>query len=193
MKRVALTLCSVLLLVGCTQAKDEGGAPDVFTIDSIKITNGYEKLQEAGKKLQEDTESVDKELQEMFQAGFKLNEDLKELLAKANNPALTDSAREKYRKEADELAKTVREKEVEINNFRDQNLSILQQRRANVQNMFVEEARKEVQAVAKSRSKGKRLVLDSANPAVVDVSGYPDLTDDVLKRLNDKHAASKKS
>ncbi|MBC2596182.1 OmpH family outer membrane protein [Ruficoccus amylovorans] len=185
-KKLLLTLVAAFMAVGALQAQK---TPMVVTVNMGELYQNYWKAQEADQKFQSSVENAQQEIQAMIEEGMGLANEMQELQSKMNNPALTETAREKFTAEAQQKAQSIREKEAEVNRYRQQTEQTLQQRRQSIVQLHISEIREEVIKIAKE--KGADLVLNSAGMAVVYFDESFDITQEVLAKLNaDKGSAS---
>ncbi|MGE9292327.1 OmpH family outer membrane protein [Ruficoccus sp. ZRK36] len=185
-KKFLLTFLAAFLMVGALQAQK---TPMVVTVNMGELYKNYWKAQEADEKFQSSVENAQQEIQAMIEEGMGMANQLQDIQSKMNNPALTEAAREKFNAEAQEKAQAIREKEAEVNRYRQNTEKTLQQRRQSIVELHVTEIREEVIEVAKQ--KGADLVLNSAGMAVVYFDESFDITQEVLNKLNaEKDTAS---
>lgn len=178
-KKFLLTILAAFLAVGALQAQK---TPMVVTVNMGELYQNYWKAQEADEKFQSSVENAQQEIQAMIEEGMGMANELQDLQSKMNNPAVSEAAREKYNTEIQEKAKAIREKEAEVNRYRQQTESTLQKRRQAIVQLHISEIREEVIKVAKE--KGADLVLNSAGMAVVYFDESFDITQEVLTKLN---------
>ena len=76
----------------------------ILSVDMQKVLEEYKDAQAARTAMEEAVKSADNELKEMYDAIVALNKEIDELNEKAENTALLDDAREKFKKEADARA-----------------------------------------------------------------------------------------
>ena len=178
-KKFLLTILAAFLAVGALQAQK---TPMVVTVNMGELYQNYWKAQEADEKFQSSVENAQQEIQAMIEEGMGMANELQDLQSKMNNPAVSEAAREKYNTEIQDKAKAIREKEGEVNRYRQQTESTLQKRRQAIVQLHISEIREEVIKVAKE--KGADLVLNSAGMAVVYFDESFDITQEVLAKLN---------
>jgi Skp family chaperone for outer membrane proteins len=154
----------------------------ILTVDMPKIYNGYGKAERSKEKFQKAVEKAQGELRTMLEDGIKLAKELRELQEKADSPALSDSAREKHRKQIEELAEKIHKKEVEVNEFRQESDRQLSEKREEFVVRHVNEIKDIIRKVAKER--GAIAVLNSAGLEVLYCVPELDITQEVSVRLN---------
>ncbi|WOO41187.1 OmpH family outer membrane protein [Rubellicoccus peritrichatus] len=178
-KKTALTLVALLSLTAFGFAQK---TPLVLTVDMGQLYNDYWKAQEAQAKFNASVENAQQEIQAMIEEGMSMATDLQGMQEKISNPALTDASKQEIATEAQSKANLIRQKEAEVNNFRQQTDRTLQQRRQSIINLHLSEIREVVVEVAKE--KGADLVLNTNGLAVVYFDESFDVTKDVLTKLN---------
>lgn len=156
--------------------------PLVLTVDMGQLYNDYWKAQEAQQKFNSSVENAQQEIQTMIDEGMAMAQDLQGMQEKLSNPALSEDAKQKIATEAQEKANLIRQKEQDVNNYRQQTDRTLQQRRQSIVNLHLSEIREVVVEVAKE--KGADLVLNTNGLAVVYFDPSFDVTQDVLVKLN---------
>ncbi len=156
--------------------------PLVLTVDMGQLYNDYWKAQEAQEKFNSSVENAQQEIQTMIDEGMAMAQDLQGMQEKLNNPALSEDAKKEIATEAQAKANLIRQKELDVNNYRQQTDRTLQQRRQSIVNLHLSEIKEVVVEVAKS--KGADLVLNTNGLAVVYFDPSFDVTQDVLAKLN---------
>lgn len=179
MKKVLLSLFVALAATAALHAQK---TPMVLTVNMGELYQNYWKAQENDEKFQSSVDNAQQEIQAMIEEGMGLASELQELQGKINNPALTEDARERFTAEAQEKAKLIREKEAEVNTYRQKTDRTLQQRRQNIIELHVSEIREVVIQMAKD--KGADLVLNTGGMTVVYYDESFDITQEVLAKLN---------
>ena len=178
-KKTALTLVAFLSLAAFAMAQK---APLVLTVDMGQLYNDYWKAQEAQSKFNTSVENAQKEIQTMINEGMAMATDLQGMQEKMNNPAITEDSKQQIAQEAQQKANLIRQKEADVNSFRQTTDRTLQQRRQSIINLHLSEIREVVVDVAKE--KGADLVLNTNGLAVVYFDESFDVTKDVLAKLN---------
>ena len=179
MKKCLFTLAVFALLSAVASAQK---APLVLTVDMGLLYNDYWKAQKAQDKFATSVENAQQEIQQMIEEGMELANKLQELQVKINSPAITDEAKRGLTRQAQETAGLIRQKEIDVNNYRQQTDRTLQQRRQSIVNLHLSEIREIVVEVAKQ--KGADLVLNTNGLAVVYYDESFDVTADILEKLN---------
>jgi Skp family chaperone for outer membrane proteins len=155
---------------------------NILTVDMPKIYNSYGKAERSKEKFQKAVEKAQGELRTMLEDGIKLAKELRELQEKAESPALSDSAREKHRKQIEELAEKIHKKEVEVNEFRQESDRQLSEKREEFVVRHVNEIKDVIGKIAKERD--AIVVLNSGGLEVLYCTTNSDATQDVIVRLN---------
>jgi len=178
-KKTTLTLLTLVTLSGVALAQN---AQVILTVDMGVLYNEYWKAQEAQAKFQSSVENAQQEIQTMMEEGQSLAQQLQDFQDKMNNPAITEDSKQQILAEAQETANLIRQKEAEVNNYRQQTDRTLQQRRQSIINLHISEIRDVVSEVAKQ--KNADLVLNTQGLAVVFNNDALDITQAVLTELN---------
>lgn len=173
-----------ILISGCMLATPLCAWPTaskILTVDVQKVFDNYEKAKAAQAAYNESLSAADKELRTMYESIVKLNDEAKELQLKADNTALTDAARNKYRNEANAKLEEVRKKDIEFGQLRQDLSKQLNDRRQSeiaAQSKALEEAVAEI-----AKEKKVDIVLNKFTSALY-VSDALDISDLVSARLN---------
>ena len=154
----------------------------ILTVNMGELYNKYHRAQEAQTKFNSEVEKAQDEIRQMIDEGRQLASSLQEAIAKANNPALTDSAKQSASKEAEDLQMQIRRKEIEVNNFKQQTDQILAARRQSAMNLSLDEIKQAIEQVAKKYNAD--LVLNSDGISLVYSDPSKDVTQPVLQVLN---------
>lgn len=156
--------------------------PMFLTADLQKIYTKYYKAIEAEEKLEADTQTANNELQKLYQEGMTLGKKYDELLKKVEDTtgAITDSAKKKFKDEAEATANEIRQKQTTIAQYNQTASQTIAQRRQSIMNLHLEEIKKEAQNVAQKN--GVQLVLPIH--AVVYSDASLDRTDEIIAELN---------
>ncbi|MDR2738091.1 MAG: OmpH family outer membrane protein [Puniceicoccales bacterium] len=178
-KIVTVVAASCVLVHGV----DAAAAQKILSVDVQKVFESYEDAKVAQAAYGKAVAAADKELKEIYDSAMKLQEEISALNEKADNNALLDSAREKFRAEADEKTENLRVKEEEFVQLRQdlsrkfterRNKEILEQGKA------IEDA-----AAAVAKSKKADIVLNKI-PGTLYVEESMDVTQLVIDKLNNK-------
>lgn len=153
-----------------------------MTVDMGMLYNEYWKAQEAQEKFQSSVENAQKEIQTMMQEGQSMAEELQSYQEKLSNPAISEGSKQEILTQAQETANLIRQKEAEVNNYRQATDRTLQQRRQSIVNLHLSEIREVVNEIA--QEKGADIVLNTNGMAVVFHKDSLDISQEVLAKLN---------
>ena len=162
----------------------------ILSVDTQKVFERYNEAQEAQAAYGEAVAAADKELKEMHEEVEKLGEKVNALREKSENTTFTEAAREKYRKEAEEKEELLRIKADEFYRRRQSMNDDLVKRRNEEVSEHIKAINDAVADVAKSKKAD--IVLSKATGTVY-VDPSLDITDDVIKFLNEDDDNSRTS
>lgn len=162
----------------------------ILSVDTQKVFERYNEAQEAQAAYGEAVAAADKELKEMHEEVEKLGEKVNALREKSENTTFTEAAREKYRKEAEEKEELLRIKADEFYRRRQSMNDDLVKRGNEEMSEHIKAINDAVADVAKSKKAD--IVLSKATGAVY-VDPSLDITDDVIKFLNEDDDNSRTS
>jgi outer membrane protein len=189
--RQILTLAALAASVVVAQAQ----APKVAIVDMAKLYDAHYKTEEQNAKLKADEQTAQAELDKLNTEGNALVAEFKELNEKANNPALTNEAKQTAAASAQQKAQQIQAKQQEVQSFTQNTQRSLQQRINTFRQILLEEISKTATEVAKK--KGNTLLLDKSGPSFIGVpsviyfDGSYDITPDVMTEINkDRPAAA---
>jgi len=161
----------------------------IGTVDVRKLFDGYWKKKQAEAALLDRKSQLDADDKSMRDELKKGSEEYQKLLEQANDQALSADQRDKRKQAAADKLKQLQDSKAAIDQFeRQAQVTLSEQLQRMRENILVEI---KAAVTAKARAAGYSLVIDatadtaSAPTAVVYSSGENDLTDDVLKRLNE--------
>jgi Skp family chaperone for outer membrane proteins len=158
-------------------------AQKIFSVDIRKVLENYEDAKATKVTYEESLAAADKELKEMYDSAMKLQEEIGALHEKAENTALIDSAREKFKQEAAEKFETLRIKEEEIIQFRqDFNRRVVQRRNQEL----LEQMQKIENATATIAKSKKADIVLNKNPGTLYVDDSLDISQLVIDKLNEE-------
>ena len=161
----------------------------IGTVDLRKLFDGYWKKKQAeaallDRKAQLDTD--DKSMRDDLKKG---GEEYQKLMEQANDQALSADQRDKRKQAAAEKLKQLQDSKAAIDQFeRQAQVTLSEQGQRMRENILVEI---KAAVTAKAKAAGYSLVIDAAaetanaTTAVLYSSGENDMTDDVLKKLNE--------
>jgi len=159
----------------------------VMTVDVESLYKDYYKTKEAEEKLKTRFETAQSQLQEMAASGDAEVEALKTMMEQAQNPALSDSAREQAEQDALAQREKLRSLQQELQLFQQSTTNQLNQQRATQQQFMLEEIKTVILEIA--QEKGVDLVFDVSSraiglPSVIYANPAWDATIEVLAVLN---------
>lgn len=195
MKKLHILLASLALTAAVALTASAQTDVRLATVDMGHLFENYGRVAEAQKRFQNALEQAQAQAKQMMDEGQELVEEYRRMVEEANNPALSDEARERTEKEAEEKLQTIRDKEREAQQFQSNTQRSLQQQQMNHRQLMMDEIRQVVASIADKKQ--VNLVLDSTanlaqtNPAVVFAAPEFDITEEVLAQLNkDRPAAT---
>ena len=161
----------------------------ICTVELRKLFDGYWKKKQAEAALNDRKAQLDTDDKSMHDDLKKGSDEYQKLLAQANDQAISADQRDKRKQAAADKLKQLQDSKAAIDQFeRQAQITLSEQSQRMRENLLVEI---KTAVTAKARAAGYSLVIDatadtaSAPTAVVYSSGENDLTDDVLKRLNE--------
>lgn len=175
-----------ILLSSCTFAVSAcawSNSQKILSVDVQKVFENFEKAKSAQAAYSESVAAADKELREMYESIMKMNDEIKELQAKADNTALTESARNKFKNEANTKMEDMRKKDIEFGQLRQDLNKKLTERR---QNEIADQSKDLEAAVAEIAKEKKVDVVLNKLTAAIYVNDSLDISDLVIAKLNDK-------
>ena len=155
----------------------------ILTVDIGKVHSNYERAQKAQKKFGTTVQGAQEEIRTLIEEGRELSNEYQDIVAKANNPALSESARKKFGKEAEQLQKKMRRKETEINNFKQQTDQQLGARRNQMMKLHLDEIRSGIKTIAEKRKAD--FVFNSNGTGLLYHKEGTDITQAVIDNLNE--------
>jgi outer membrane protein len=193
LKALLLACISISLLATTTvQAQSK-----ISTIDLKRVFDGYWKTKKADADIKERATEFDK-----IKAGYvddykNANNELTRLLEQANDAAISETEREKLKKDAEAKKLEIREIETNIKQFDESSRSTLASQTLRFRENILREIRDEINI--KARAEKYSLVIDIAaqtpnqTPIVLYTNREYDITDYILTRLNANAPASFKN
>ncbi|MDR1438361.1 MAG: OmpH family outer membrane protein [Puniceicoccales bacterium] len=181
MRKFLFTAVAVIFLHAGAHAQSSTDL-NILTVDMAQVYNSYDRAEHSKEQFQKAVEKAQEEMRAMIDEGVKAAKELQEIREKMDNPALSDSARSKLKKQADEVEDKVHKKEVEVNQFRQETDRELSQRREEFVARHIDEIKRVVKAVAEKRN--VPIVLNTSGIEVLYSDSRMDVTDRVIKILN---------
>jgi Skp family chaperone for outer membrane proteins len=160
----------------------------IMTVDVSTLYDNYYKTKEAGEKIQGRFDTAKAQLDEMIASGEVEVEAYKTMVEQAQNPVLSDTAREDAEQDADLQMEKIRTMQQEVQMFRQSTNNQLSQQQNTQRQFMLEEIKTVILEVA--QEKGADLVFDVSTgvnvglPSVIYANPAWDSTDDVLVVLN---------
>lgn len=154
----------------------------MLTVDAGELYAKYNKAIDAREKFNQATENAQKEVNDMIQEGLKIGDEYNDLLAKANNPALTEAAKKKALEDANEKVKLIEDKQRQITNYQQQASETLTQRNQSVMNLHLSDMKEVCAKIAKDS--GANLVLNTTGVNVMYADEKTDITQEAITILN---------
>ena len=180
MKKIIISLFALTFAFSAYAQK----APQVLTVDIEKLYESFYKAQDSRDKFQSSVLLAEEEVKGMIEQGRQLYMELEEIQKKIDSPATADEAKEALMAEFEAKAMVVRQKEADLNQYRQTTQRDLQQSRQSMIQMHFDEIKQKVAEVAKA--KGADLVLNSNEKgmAVIYFDASFDITEEVIAALN---------
>ena len=130
MKKTLLTLLCAAALVSSASAQTTPSAPVILVVDVGAVFNSFSDAQAAQLKFQSAVEEANKQITDMLSDGQAMAKKAQDLQANVNNTALTQDARDQYKKQYDDLQTDMQQKEIEIAQFKQTTEQTLSTRRS---------------------------------------------------------------
>jgi len=187
MKNMSRTIFSALLLLtllsGSALAQTK-----VATADLRKLFDNYYKTKLAQAAIQDHATQLDKDDKSMKDDLQKASDDYQQLLAQANDQAISADERDRRKQAAADKLKKLQDSRASIDQYERQAQATLNDQRQRMREKILDDIQSHITAAAKAG--GYSLVIDTAaetvnaTPMVVYHTDENDLTDGVLKQLN---------
>jgi outer membrane protein len=161
----------------------------IGTVDLRKLFDGFWKTKQAQTVLNDKKAQLDTDDKDMRDGLKKGGEEYQKLLEQANDQALSTDQRDKRKQAAADKLKDLQDRKAAIDQFERQSQVTLGEQSQRMRDNILTEIKAAV--TAKAKAAGYSLVIDAAaetanaTTAVVYSSGENDLTDAVLKQLNE--------
>ncbi len=187
MKKLLLNLVSGLVLVSLGSSSSWAQS-HIATIDLRKVFDNYWKTKQADASLKDHAAEMEKEHKNMFEDWKKAKEAYNELLASANDQAVSSDERDKRKKAAEVKLKFIKDTEETILQYEKQARITLDDQKRRMRDNILGEIRALLNAKAKTGGYG--LVIDTAaetpnsTPIILFSSNENDMTDAILTQLN---------
>ena len=194
MKKSIQSLALVAVLGAFSIAAQAQPAVKLYVVDMAKLYDTHYKTVEKNAQLQADDQKAQEEVEKMNKEGNSIVEEYKALKDKANNPALTNEAKNAAENEAQKKLASIQSKQNEVQTFIQNTRNSLQQRMQTYKALILEEISKT--AITVSQRKGATLLVDKSGPSLFLIPnviysdpGF-DITDEVMKEINKDRPAS---
>lgn len=174
-----------VLLFAASPASAQG---KIATVNLNKLFDDYWKTKQAKAAFDDQKADLEKEGKAMLADFNKSEADYKTLLAASNDQAISDSERDKKKREAEEKLKLLKDQQEALVKFQNQARVTLDERARRMRDNILSEVRKVVESKAKTLAYA--LVIDvgaetpNATPIVLYSNGENDITSAVLEQLN---------
>ena len=184
LKFLTATFASVLLLAAAP-AFAQG---KIATVSLNKLFDDYWKTKQAKAAFDDQKADLEKEGKAMMADFNKSESDYKALLAASNDPAISDSERDKKKRDAEDKLKLLKDQQEALVKFQNQARVTLDERARRMRDNILSEVRKVIES--KSKSLSYSLVIDvgaetpNATPIILYSNGENDITSAVLDQLN---------
>jgi outer membrane protein len=181
-------LLACLLILGCLATQTVTAQGRIATVDLNRVFENYWKTKQAQAALRDRAAELEKEHKSMLAEFTKGRENYRNLVAAANDTAISESERARKKKEADDALATLKSQEEAIGKFEAQARTTIEEQKRRMRDNLLTEVRRVIDSRAKAG--GFSLVLDATGdsaagaPVVLFTSGENDLTDAVLSQLN---------
>lgn len=161
----------------------------IAVVEMQKVFKDYKKTQEADANLKEQMNGYKKERDERMEDYRKLVEQIKGLRDAAQDPSLSEDARAEKQKALEEKVNEARQREREVREFDQTTQRLFQDKSKRMRDKILEEIQAEIDKFAKGKYS---IVFDKSGmtlngtPTLIYTEGLPDLTDELIKKLNSK-------
>jgi len=177
---MALAICSLV-----AQAE-----PKIAVVNLKTVFDGYYKTKQSDSLIKERQVDFEKDKKKMEDDYKKANEEYKRLNDSATDQAVSQEERDKRKKDAESKLLEIREIDQSYRQFETDFRTKISDQIGRMRDKILQDIRELVNSKAKAGS--YTLIVDAAaqsadrTPVVLYTVGSPDLTDEILKELNDK-------
>ena len=154
----------------------------VATVDMRKLFDGYWKTKQANVTLDGRKADLRKDLKDMQDGIEKGQQEYKDLLTQADDPAISDQERARRKQAVDDKSKEIKDHQVAYEQYSRQAESQLQDMVQRMNTSLLADIQAAVGA--KAKLEGYSLVLNNTSDAVLYSKGDSDITADILAQLN---------
>lgn len=179
------TIIAITVLLSSLALSSYAAVPadvKMLTVDAGEVYAKYNKAIEAKEKFNQAAENAQKEVNDMIQEGLKIGDEYNDLLTKANNPALTETAKKNFLDQANSKAQLIEDKQRQISQYQQQAAETLSQRNQSVMSLHLDDMKKVCAKIAKDT--GANLVLNSTGALVMYADEKTDITQEAITVLN---------
>jgi Skp family chaperone for outer membrane proteins len=163
--------------------------PKLALVDLRAVFEGYWKSKQARLQVQDDVKDYEAKRKEMYDEYGKSQGEYRKLVDSAADSAISAEERDKRKKSAETKLRDLRSMEQDVKDFETSNERRINEKQRRLNEGIIRDIREKIDRRAKAGS--YNLVLDSTalgmlqTPVVLFHSGTPDLSEDVLKDLNE--------
>ncbi len=160
----------------------------IAVIDMQKVFDGYWKTKQSQKVVEQRKNEFDQRRQELLEQYQKALQEYRKLDESARDPAISPEEQQRRRQQAERKLAEVRGIEQNIRQMTQTFQTSLQEQIQRMRDQIIQEIKDVVDQ--KARAAGYNLVLDTAavsgnrTPIILFCNGVPDLTQEVLRQLN---------
>jgi Skp family chaperone for outer membrane proteins len=174
-------------------SSDKGGqvAPVILSFDANRVIQRFDLAGSRDAELKLRAESLKADGEKKVEELVNGQKEAQELAEKIDNPALSDEARDKMKTEAEKLIETLREKEMNFQQWQEEASAQLNDMRLKALSKTVEEIKSIASEIAKRR--GAVIVLNATSPDILYVSPDTDISDEIIPLLNQRYPAPVKN
>lgn len=189
----ARNLLATLALAGLTAIASAQPAQKIAVVDMGKLFNNFYKTKQAGSTLEERRQDILKVQKGLYDDYQKAQEEFNKLKDGIKDPSISKEESAKREKAATSKLEEVKEMEANIRKYTGSAEESFGQQKVRMKQKMIGEIREVIEA--KAKADGYALVLDSVGvsmneaPVVLYNNGQNDITEDVLKKLNENAPA----
>jgi Skp family chaperone for outer membrane proteins len=178
-----------ILLAGKGSATAAEPAPiacSFLSFDASRVMGSYAMAQSRNAELEAMAKSLQQDGQKKMEELVAAQKEIREAAEKIDNPALTDEAREKLRAEVEKKVDALREKEMNLQRWREDSENRLGDTRSELLAKTIDELR--VISAEIAQEKGATLVINRTNPDIILYAApATDVSDEMSSRLNRRY------
>ncbi|MDR0728442.1 MAG: OmpH family outer membrane protein [Puniceicoccales bacterium] len=181
-------LGTAILLAGrgsAVRAEPAPAACPLLSFDASRVMGSYVTVQNRNAELETMAKSLQQDGQKKMEELVAARKEIQEAAEKIDNPALTDEAREKMRAEVDKKVEALREKEMNLQRWREDSENRLEDTRSELLSKTLDELRVISSEIA--QEKGAILVVNRTNPDILYAAPSTDISDEMSTRLNRRY------